>query len=151
MEFKIIIGPVFFLWGLAMLLVLFRGGIDWIWKICSVLIFGFYCLWFREELTHSWHDYSEKFGSSLIDLVSGAGPVIAFTLFLFWPIALFIAFFSASKTVGRAFVRTMVLITLFYWIFWFFHAYVQHIPVEYLRSWLPEKIQIPSLPAPPVR
>lgn len=151
MELSILIAPLFFFWGLGILFLLFRGGVSWIWKICAVLIFLFYFFWFQNDFFASWASYRDRFADSFLVFLSSLPDLTALFLFLFWPPALFITFFTASNSVAKGFLRTFILITLFYWLFWFFHNTVQHIPLEKLRPYLPERIEMPHVPQPPVR
>jgi len=118
MEIRIICFPLFALWGLALFLILFRRGLELIWKLASVLLFCFYAMWFRSEIAASWALYRDNFSGTFPVFLAVLGNITSLALLLMWPVALLIAFFARSPDFSRGVTRALVLLTVFIWLFW---------------------------------
>ena len=117
MELNVVFFPVFALWGLALLLLLFRRGLEALWKLCALLIFTFYVIWFRADIAASLGQLA-AFSKTFPLFLARLGDLIALCLILFWPVALFGAFFSPVPEAARSVVKRLVLVTVFFWLFW---------------------------------
>lgn len=138
--------PLALFWGLALLLVLFRRRLGASWKIGALLLYVFYVIWFREAILQAWQGFHEQFGVSLFAMLGALWQEVGRTLMLVWPVFLLIVFFLASDRSASWILRMLVVLTLFYWLFFFLF---RSLPEGWARPYqekLPQKLEIPSLP-----
>jgi hypothetical protein len=138
--------PLALFWGLALLLVLFRRRLGASWKIGALLLYVFYVIWFREAILQAWQGFHEQFGVSLFAMLDALWQEVGRTLMLVWPVFLLMVFFLASDRSASWILRMLVVLTLFYWLFFFLF---RSLPEGWARPYqekLPQKLEIPSLP-----
>ncbi|MBI3395991.1 MAG: hypothetical protein HY042_09160 [Spirochaetia bacterium] len=140
--------PLFIVWFLGVFVIIFRRGIEAMWKISAVLIFVFYMIWFRDALILDWERYRDHFSGSVVLLAAWTGELTGFALLLFWPVVSMTAAYTLAGGASKSMLRTFVLLTLFYWMFWFLNRFVYPLPVAEWAGHLPDKIQW-ELPKPP--
>ncbi len=143
--------PLFGLWAFGLFLLLFRSGPGWVWKISSILIFVFYALWFRDSIFASQELYRGAFNTTVPVFFGLLKELMAVGLFFLWPLMVYVAFQVGAPEQSAGLVRTMVLLTLFFWLFWLLNFFLAPWPEETLRQLLPEKFTLPQLPQPPTR
>lgn len=147
MDLRSILLPLFILWSFGSLLLLFRRRVEAIWRISAFLIFLFYLLWFRADLVASYLAYMGAFNHTVVSLLHFSHQAIGFSLLLFWPLALYVAFIAGSRGLSSGLMRFLVLVTLFYWIFSLALQVTNFDPMAPLERWLPEKVHLPAVPS----
>ncbi len=138
--------PLALVWGIGLLLVLFRRGAGIPWKLAALLLFVFYVVWFRELILQGKEDFQLQFGTSILLLLSTLWQEIGRTLMLLWPVLLFMIFFLASDRSASYLLRLFVILTLFYWLFYFLFL---SLPEDWYRPYvemLPQRLEMPALP-----
>lgn len=141
--------PLFGLWTLGILLVLFRRGLGAAYKISALLIYVFYGLWFLEPTLASLSLYLSSLNTVLPELFGLFKNLAGLGLLFLWPLALFAVFQMGGTDRAAGLLRTMVLLTLFFWLFWLLNYFLAPWPEELLRSLLPDQLQMPDIPPPP--
>ncbi len=149
MELDHIILPLFLLWLVGLVLLLFRRTIPLAWKISAVLVFVFYGIYFSRELFDAaLPRYIEDWGTELPRFLSAVVTLFPLLLVLFWPFALIAIHRNRTAEEALVFLRNLVLVTLFFWCFWFlayFLGWDMSAGVgEALQNALPEKLEIPE-------
>ena len=119
MEIKVIFLPLMAVWGLALLFLLFRGGLESVWKGAGVILFIFYAIWFHREIAGSYRLYLQNLSAVMPIFFITIGDLIAVSLVLAWPVGISIAFFTKSSEFSRGIMKSLLFITLFFWIFRF--------------------------------
>ena len=155
MELKSLFFPLFALWIPGLILILFRRNLEFFWKLAALLIFLFYGIWFQDNIQVSFHLYAESFTKIFPILFQELGDILALVLFLVWPPLLLAAFFTKSLETTRGLLRTLVLFTLFYWVFWFLNFFTPPFledALTYLGNFLGELLggAAESLSQPPI-
>ena len=149
--------PLFVVWALGLLYVLFRRSIPVYWKISAVLVFVFYGAWYSPVLTgpafQLWRDAPLRQAPLLLAALIQVLPLL---LLIFWPVLLFVAARERTAENAVRLLRTLTLMTLFYWVFWL-GAYATGQDMspkglqETLQGLVPEDLEmnLPDLPQPP--
>ena len=129
------------LWGLSLILLWFRGRIEYFWKVVASLIFVFYIWFFFDEIT-----------SGLISMQSGWYPVIVgflkeflsltfINMFFFWPIALIIIFYKADDIGAENLLKFMCILTLALWVVFVIYVYfnkgINEFLFDHLQNMIP--------------
>ncbi len=140
MSLDLIYLPVFILWAFGVLLILFRRGLEWIWKLSILFLFVFYGIWFFDEIHRSWNLFTLGGGRSVASLFKAASGALTIFFLIFWPAALLIAFFNSSVDSSRAILRPLLVITIFFWLFWFLDMLTPPF-VEDAANWVIKLIQ----------
>jgi len=119
MDFQWILLPLFFVWALGSVFLLFQRKLDWLWKISSVLLFFLYAVWFREAILASYEAYSRETAAGIVKFFQASWHVLGLTLLAAWPMVLWSGVFSRAKEEANRRLKLMTLVTLFYWAFRF--------------------------------
>lgn len=141
---------IFLVWSIGLIFVLFRGSIPGVWRLAALLLFLFYCGVYYQELLAVAGRFRADYGRELPKLLVALVQLAPIFLILFWPIALWMAFFAPGERFGGALVRNLSLVTLFYWLFWLGSWKLGYTLEDGLRKILPERVELPELPDPPV-
>ena len=138
--------PVAALWGIGLFLLLFRRRIGFVGKLGAVLLYAFYVIWFRDQILIGYDGFRFQFGSSLFAALAAVWQETGRSLLLVWPLAVFFVFFAASDKVSSWLLKTMVVVTLFFWLFFFlFRSLPDGWQIQYQKM-LPDKLEMPKLP-----
>ncbi|MCB1166562.1 MAG: hypothetical protein KDK33_10430 [Leptospiraceae bacterium] len=150
-DLRNIILPIFVIWAFVLLFFLFRRGPGALWKSCAILIFLFYGAYHYKELQESYQAFLLHFNkttiAAIIDLFKGFGAV----LFWMWPVALWISYYATSDELARTSIRWMVLLTLFFWVFFFLFTFYPPVDRTTAEGWLPGTFKMPEIPSPPTK
>lgn len=138
------------IWLFCLILALFRRGIGFTWKAAAVLVFVFHILFMNAVLIRSVELYMNQFNhaivQSAIHLFRGLGTI----LLLLWPVALFISFRTAADRNAKNILTWFVLLSVFYWLFNLLFEYMPPFTAADVESILPQTLEIPEIPDPPV-
>ena len=143
--------PLFTLWALGMLLVLFRRGPGVAYKVSALLIFVFYAVWFQEPILASFELYRTSLDLALPAFFGNLQSLFALGLLVLWPGMVFVVFQTGAGEQAAGLLRTMVLLTLLFWLFWMLNYFLAPWPGEMLRELVPRDFKMPDLPSPPVQ
>ena len=119
MALKVILLPIFLVWFVALLLSFTRREISVVCKISSLTIFIFYTMWFWPELIYFWNAYSKNFIREISQLFKYSMQILPVLLIFAWPCALLLSYNSRTISGCERALRSLVLLTLFYWLFIF--------------------------------
>ena len=70
-------------------------------------------------------------------------------LFLLWPVMLWVSYYASSDELSKTGIRWMVLLTLFFWVFYFLFEFYPPVDRSTVEGWLPDRFSMPSIPSPP--
>ncbi|MEQ9363460.1 MAG: hypothetical protein RIF32_04415 [Leptospirales bacterium] len=119
MEMTHWIAPLFVLWTLALLLVLLRRSIPLVWRLSSLLVLIFYGAWYAPELmgpvVGEWIDQPVQRAALFLVALIQIFPLI---LIFAWPLMLFQASRERTAEAAGKHLRTLTIVTLFFWLFW---------------------------------
>ncbi|MCB1326912.1 MAG: hypothetical protein H7A21_03375 [Spirochaetales bacterium] len=149
MEIGSLLLPLFLLWALGTLLLLLRKEMAWAWKISALLVFAFYCGWMFPALKQSYEAMGPDPLQEVIALLKALIAVLPVVLLVVWPVMALVAYFTAISQQAERIVRNLVLVTLFYWVFWFVCLGLGLSTTEAVDHLLPNDLHLPELPAPP--
>ncbi len=142
MELKALYFPLFVLWIPALLLYLLRGGGGLLWKLSVLLVSLFYGIWFQPEIMASALLFRDSTDRAVVEFLSSFMDLTGLLLMLLWPLVLLVGYYAASPLLHRKMVRSFVILTLFYWLFWFAGFYLGDQPARWIKSILPSRIQL---------
>ena len=114
-----IILPLFIIWGVALILSLFREDTEFLWKILFLFIYVFYFFQFLPEITLSLNRLLKSYPYEIVNWISGFGKMLYFLLLIIWPVTLLRFFYSASGEVSKTTMVALITVTLVYWIMFF--------------------------------
>ena len=158
------IAPLFALWALALVLVLVRRSIPLVWRLSALFVFVFYAAWYAPELfgpiASEWLERPVAQAALFLVALIRILPVM---LLFAWPALLFLASRERTAEAAGRHLRTLTVLTLFYWVFWL-SAYARGVDLsaggleremhELLK--LPaavereiQELDLPELPEPP--
>lgn len=150
MELNSVVLPLFIIWLIALILMLFRRGIGVTWKIASIFTFIFYILFLNQTLLESYDYYRNHFNQAIVQsaihFFKGSGTV----LLLLWPVALFYAFRTAADKNAKNVLTWFVLLSVFYWLFFLLFTYLPPFSASDVEAILPDRLSIPDIPDPPI-
>lgn len=138
--------PVAVFWCLSLLFVLFRRRLGFIWKIAALLLFVFYVVWFREPIFIGLANFQNQFASTFLAVIKEIWVDFGRSLILLTPVLLFLVFFKVSDKGAATLLRFIVVLSLFYWLFFFLF---QSLPPNWanpIESKLPKKLELPKMP-----
>ncbi|MCB1139479.1 MAG: hypothetical protein KDK23_12015, partial [Leptospiraceae bacterium] len=72
-------------------------------------------------------------------------------LFLLWPVMLWVSYYATSDELSRTVIRWMVLLTLFFWVFYFLFEFYPPVDRATVESWFPGQFSVPDIPSPPTK
>ncbi|MBU44569.1 MAG: hypothetical protein CMN76_15215 [Spirochaetaceae bacterium] len=148
-ELKSIILPVYALWCFLLLFFLFRRGPGALWKGCAFLIFAFYGIYHYNELIQSYQAFVDQFNKTTVSMVIQIFRSFGSVLFLLWPVMLWVSYYASSDELSKTVIRWMVLLTLFFWVFYFLFEFYPPVDRSTVEGWLPDRFSMPSIPSPP--
>ena len=150
--------PLLLAWVPGLLFVLFRRSIPLVWKLSAVLVFVFYLVWYAPEWSgpalQAWLDQPYQ---QLPGLFTSILFLIPALLIFAWPLVLWSARQAQHSETAVRQLRTLTIVTLFYWIFWLgAGALGQDLSAagwqRSFHEWLAAlaEVPVPELPKPPV-
>ncbi len=151
LELKSIILPVYVIWCFLLLFFLFRRGPGALWKACGVLIFVFYGIYHYREIMDSYTAFEQSFNVTLVSMGISLFKSFGSVLFLLWPVMLWVSYYASSDELSKTVIRWMVLLTLFFWVFYFLFEFYPPVDRSTVEGWLPGKFSVPDIPSPPTR
>lgn len=104
-----------FVWGAAIVLILFRPYLSIVWKIVPLLLFCFYIWFFHHEFISMYTALKTSFAATMIAFLKDFLVISFYLLFVVWPIGLVIAFYSAEEMNAEFIIKFLVAITLCVW------------------------------------
>ena len=113
--------PLFTLWFIGMVLVMFRSDVEFLWKITFVFIFVFYLFQFLPEINGSLNRLTANYPAEIVSWIYGLGRLSYFFLLIVWPVSLIRIFYSASNNISRTIIVTLISVTMIYWILFFLY------------------------------
>ena len=135
-----IILPLFIIWGIALVLSLFREDTEFLWKIIFLFIYVFYFFQFLPEITISMNRLIKSYPYEIVNWLSGFGKMFYFFLLVIWPVMLLRFFYSASGHISKASIAALISATLLYWIAFFiwsvYHDQIQLFLHNYFIPWI---------------
>lgn len=108
--------PLFVIWFLGLILVSFRGDIEFLWKITFIFIFVFYLFQFWPEINKSYIRLTEYYPGEIINWIYGIGKAAYFFLIIVWPVSLIRMFYSAANNLSKTIIITLISATMIFWI-----------------------------------
>lgn len=150
-ELKSILLPVYAIWAFLLIFFLFRRGPGALWKSCAILIFAFYGIYHYKELILSYQAFQNSFNVTFVGMIIQMFRSLGSVLFLIWPVMLWVAYYAASDELSRTVVRWMVLLTLFFWVFYFLFEFYPPVDRATVEGWLPDRFSLPDIPSPPTK
>jgi len=138
--------PLALFWGIALFFVLFRRRLGAAWKIGALLLYIFFVVWFREPILQGWNGFHYQFGASLFAMLAALWLEVGRTLMLVWPVFLVMVFFFASDRSASWILRVLVVLTLFYWLFFFLFRSLPEGWAKPYQEKIPQKLEMPALP-----
>lgn len=146
MEMTHWIGPLFVLWALACGLVLLRRSIPGVWRLSSLLVLIFYGAWYSPELLGPIAtEWTQRPFQQVVLFLVALIRIVPLLLIFAWPLILFQASRERTAEAAGHHLRTLTVLTLFYWVFWL-GAYVSGVDLSApgLQSALENLLQIPG-------
>ena len=150
-ELKSILLPVYCFWCFLLLFFLFRRGPGALWKASAVLIFVFYGIYQYQELMLSYQAFRDQFNVTVVGMVIHLFKSFGSVLFLLWPVMLWVSYYASSDELSRTVIRWMVLLTLFFWIFYFLFEFYPPVDRATVEGWFPGRFSVPEIPSPPTK
>ncbi|MBW7857605.1 MAG: hypothetical protein H3C43_04760 [Leptonema sp. (in: Bacteria)] len=138
--------PVAVFWCVALLFVLFRRRLGFIWKFAALLLFVFYLVWFREPILVGLANFQNQFGPTLVIVCKEIWIDFGRSLILLTPVLLFIVFFKVSDKGSATLLRFLVVLSLFYWLFFFLFQSLPPNWADSIETKLPKKLEMPKMP-----
>lgn len=145
MDVSAVIGPLFAVWAVFTIILLFQRRIEWHLRIAAALICAFYCILFYTEMRTSLASFGPHFRVSVTQFLKAAFAWTGTLLVVFWPLVVLVSFYAAHVTLARGLLRIFVVLTLVYWLV-SFGSQRLGLTVEQLTRFLPEHIDTTSLP-----
>jgi uncharacterized membrane protein YfcA len=118
-----IVFPVFILWFVGIILVLFRKDLEILWKVSFLFLFVVYLILFGKEWSLALDRLESNPGWEIRNYIYGMGKAIFYFLFILWPITMIRLYYTGSKELAKHTASLLVTITIIYWmLFWlYFH------------------------------
>ncbi len=136
--------PLFVIWGVFALVLLFQRRIDLYLRLSAALIFLFYTALFWPDLGVSASGYQNSLRSTLAALASAFMPGLGVLLLVFWPFVILVSFYSIHQSLARGLLRIFIVLTLFYWLIQFAAPRIG-VHWDWLWSRIPEKWDMPEV------
>lgn len=123
-----IVFPLFILWFVALILVMFRKDLDLHWKISFVFCFAFYVVLFGKEWSSALERLEKNPIFEIREWIYGIPKVIFYMLFFLWPYTLLRIFYSSSEIYNKQIAYLLVTVTIVYWfLFWLYFQFKEPI------------------------
>lgn len=144
MDLNPLMGPMFALWAVFSLVLLFQKRIDWHLRIAALLICIFYWILFFAEARASLAGFSVHFRSSVTMFLKSIFAWTGTLLVAFWPLVILVSFYAAHATLARGLLRIFVVLTLVYWLISFGGGRLG-LTVEHVTKYLPEHVNFSGI------
>ncbi|MDY6967298.1 MAG: hypothetical protein SVR08_01400 [Spirochaetota bacterium] len=129
------------LWGASLLLLFFRGRIEYFWKIIASLIYIFYIWFFFDEISSGFLSLQSGWYPVVIGFLKELLSLSFINMFFFWPLALIIIFYKADEIGAENLLKFMCILTLVLWIIFVIYVYfnkgINEFLFEQLRNMIP--------------
>ena len=150
MDMNAILFPLFAIWGIFSIVLLFQKRIEWHLRISALLICAFYIVLFYSEAHQSFESYRDSFRTTLGALLTSVLPFVGLLLLVFWPFVILISFYSIHASLARGLLRIFTVLTL---LFWFLQFALPRMGwhLDPFLSRVPEKVHVPEIQTPDVK
>ncbi len=123
-----IVFPVFLIWFVGLILVLFRKDLEILWKVSFLFLFVVYLILFGKEWSASLDRLEENPGWEIRNYIYGSGKAIFYFLFILWPITMVRLFYTGSRELAKHTASLMSTVTILYWFgFWMYYQFMNEI------------------------
>lgn len=123
-----IVVPVFILWFVGIILVLFRKDLEILWKLSFLFLFVVYLILFGKEWSNALDRLEANPGWEIRSYIYGLGKAIFYFLFILWPITMIRLYYIGSKELAKHTASLLVTITILYWmLFWLYFQFMNEV------------------------
>lgn len=111
------------LWGVTVLFLWFRRGIEIFWKILATMIFIFYLWFFYEEISIGFFSFIAGWYNITIDFLKELVFLTFANLLFFWPLTLILVFYKVDDVGAEKLLKFLCILTLVLWIVFVIYIY----------------------------